>query len=231
MPTRIPYVITFVFLFVAGSLLFAPAQAQGLQGLGVEEDEEEASGSPFIHGVKIGFGINTYQGDLSRNPNNNVLKYATSANPSAMVGVDWRFGEFEQYGLNTTLQYNRVAGKTTGQNVPLEFTNNLLALDFTADYDLPYIQQGLFRVFLGGGPLFVIEPTYENFPTDDDRFDELGSRVTGSFVAGVSMFDTFRIGVRVPTSGMIDGHTGIDGVKRPDYVGFIDITYRFDLLR
>ena len=110
----------------------------------------------------------------------------------------------------------------------MEFSNNLIGLDFTADYDLPYIQQGLFRVFLGGGPLFVISPSYSsNFPEEDERFDPLGSRVVGSIVAGVSMFDTFRIGVRVSTSDFLDGHTGIKGTKGVDYLGFIGVTRRF----
>ena len=230
MPTKALHTVTFAFVFVV-SLLLMPVetmQAQGLQGLGQGEAQEEVSGESFIHGIKIGVGINTYQGDLSRNPGNNILKYVSSANPSIGVALDRRLGEFDQYGLNVGLQYHRIDGRTTGQNAPIEFTNNLLGLDVTADYDLPYVRQGLFRVFVGGGPLFLIAPTYENFPEGDSRFEELGSRVTGSFVGGVSFFDTFRMGVRVPTTGWLDGHTGIDGVERPDYMGFVEITYRFD---
>ena len=232
MPTKALHTVTFVFVFTA-SLLLMPVQAvqaQDLQGLGEEGggQQEDTSGGPFIHGIKVGLGLNTYQGDLSRNPNNNIVKYISASNPTIGVTLDRRFGEFDQFGVNVGLQYNRIDGRTTGQNAPLEFTNNLLALDITADYDVPYISQGLFRVFLGGGPLFVIAPTYTNFPEEDSRFEELGSRVTGSFIGGVSMFDTFRIGARVPTTGMLDGHTGIDGVKRPDIMGFVQITYRFD---
>jgi hypothetical protein len=217
-------------------LLLMPIQAMGQGGFG-DPFQGERSGqaqaaeesSPFVHGITIGVGLSTYQGDLSRNPDNNVLKYISSATPSVLVRADRRFGQFQQFGLNAELQYHRVSGKTTsGGSQPLEFSNNLVGLDFTADYDLPYIRQGLFRVYLGGGPLFVISPSYSsNFPEEDERFDPLGSRVVGSLVAGVSMFDTFRIGLRISTSDFLDGHTGIDGTKGVDYMGFVGVTHRF----
>jgi hypothetical protein len=219
-------------------LLLMPASAVGqgfgepFQEEGAPESQAEDESTPFVHGLTIGIGTSTYQGDLSRNPDNNVLKYFSSATPSVLVRADRRFGQFQQFGLNTELQYHRISGKTTsGGSQPLEVSNNLVGLDFTADYDLPYIRQGLFRVFLGGGPLFVISPSYSsNFPEpeQDDRFDPLGSRVVGSVVAGVTMFDTFRIGVRVSTSDFLDGHVGVDGTKGVDYMGFFGVTHRFD---
>mgnify|MGYP006273433573 FL=1 len=215
-------------------LLFMPDSAIG-QGFGEPFQEEGASGgqteesTPFVHGLTIGIGMSTYQGDLSRNPGNNILKYFSTATPSVLVRADRRFGQFEQFGLNAELQYHRIAGKTTsGGSQPLEVTNNLIGLDFTADYDLPYIRQSLFRVYLGGGPLFVVSPSYSsNFP-ENEKFDPLGSRVVGSVVAGVTMFDTFRIGLRVSTSDFLDGHVGIDGTKGVDYMGFFGVTHRFD---
>jgi len=233
MPTKALHTIGLATIAAALTmLLLMPGQVVGQVFEDSAQDESASGGenAPFVHGLTIGAGINTYQGDLSRNPNNNILKYVSAANPSVFVKADRRFGQFQQFGLNAELQYNRISGSTTsGGNEPLEFSNNLLGLDITADYDLPYVRQGLFRVFLGGGPLFMIAPSYSsNFPESDERFDPLGTRVTASFVAGVSFFDTFRIGVRIPTSDFLDGHTGIDGVKRPDYVGFVGVTHRFN---
>lgn len=218
-------------------LMPAPVTGQGFgepfgQGGNAETAGQSAQeeSTPFVHGLTIGGGISTYQGDLSRNPDNNILKYLSSSAPSVFIRADRRFGTFQQFGVNAELQYSRISGKTTsGGQRPLEFSNNLVGLDITADYDLPYVRQGLFRVFVGGGPLFVISPTYSsNFPESAPLFDPLGSRVVGSFVAGVSFFDTFRIGMRVSTSDYLDGHIGIDGKKSPDYLGFIGVMYRFD---
>ncbi|MFO8231497.1 MAG: hypothetical protein R6U20_02410 [Longimonas sp.] len=237
MPTKTLHTTALATITAAlAVLLLMPTHAMGqgfddpLEEVGNGQDGSNGGDTPFVHGLTIGAGINTYQGDLSRNPNNNILKYVSAANPAVFVRADRRFGTFQQFGLNAELQYNRISGSTTsGGDSPLEFSNNLLALDFTADYDVPYVRQGLFRVFLGGGPLFMISPSYSsNFPEESEKFDPLGSRVTASFVAGVSFFDTFRIGVRVPTSDFLDGHTGIDGVKRPDYVGFVGVTHRFN---
>ena len=184
---------------------------------------------PFIHGITIGAGLAVYQGDFSRNPEHNIVKYiAGSGKLSLRAGVDHRLGRYEQYGLGADVVYNRLGGETTGG---LGFTANSLALDFYADYELPYIQQGLFRVFLGAGPNFMISPSYDGFPDEnaDDNFEKLGTRVTGSLKVGVTILDKFRIGTRIASSDLIDGYKGFDPDGVPDIISFLNFSYRFDL--
>jgi hypothetical protein len=234
---------TLFLVLVLGTSLLSEAFAQnnprgnrGRPAYSQDSQQEQAQmqqpvNQPFISGVYVGIGLNTYQGDLDSNPNDNIIKHLGAAQLDVTVGVDKRFGEFEQFGLGAHLSYDRISG----QNVPnLAFTNNLLTLEFTGNYELPYVKQGLFRVFLGGGPMFVISPTYSGFPEDDPspeaEYEELGTRVVGSFVAGVLVADKVRIGARVSTTDFLDGHSGIFGDGPVDLLGFITVGYRFNLM-
>lgn len=203
-------------------------RTQAQQGQQAQQQSQQPD-KPFIHGVYVGVGLNTYQGDLDSNPNNNILKHLGSANIDVAVGIDKRFGEFGQYGIGLTASFDRV----TGQNIRnLEFTNNLVSLEVTGEYELPYIKQGLLRVFAGGGPMLVVSPTYSGFPEQDApnyEFRELGTRVVGSIVAGVIIVDKVRIGARITTTDFLDGHTGLDRQGPIDMLSFINIGYRFDL--
>lgn len=191
-----------------------------------QQDQPREVDQPFISGIYVGVGLNTYQGDLDSNPNDNLIKHLGAAQLDITLGIDKRFGQFEQFGIEALLSYDRISG----QNIRnLEFTNNLLTLEFTGSYDLPYIKQGLFRVFAGGGPMFVISPTYDGFPDGDDRFDELGTRVVGAITAGVLITDKVRIAARISTTDFLDGHTGIDEAGPVDLLGVITVGYRFNL--
>jgi len=195
-----------------------------------EQPQEQEIDQPFIHGVYVGVGLNTFQGDLDSNPNDNIVKHLGAAQLDVAVGMDKRFGQFEQYGIEVMLSYDRISG----QNVPnLQFTNNLLTLEFTGSYELPYIKQGLLRFFLGGGPMFVISPTYSGFPEEaprpEARYEELGTRVVGAFTGGVMIADKVRIGARVSTTDFLDGHNGIFDEGPVDLLGVITLGYRFNL--
>jgi hypothetical protein len=128
------------------------------------------------------------------------------------------------------LVYHRISGTTTGAPNP-SFSANTLALDFYGDYELPYIRQGLFRVFLGVGPNFVLSPSYENFSqlVPGSNVEKLDSRVTGSLKVGVTILDRFRIGTRISSSDFLDGYEGFDPNGIPDFVSFLSFNYRFDL--
>lgn len=187
----------------------------------------------LIHGVSVAVGLAIYQGDYSVNPNHNVVKYlAGSANLAARVGIDHRLGTFDQYGLGVDLVYNRLVGEGPQGG---GFSGNTVALDFYADYELPYIREGLLRVFVGGGPTFVISPSYRANPlkgaSEDkqDNFQPLGTRVIGSAKVGVTIMDSFRIGTRIASTDLLDGYEGFisDGV--PDFVSFLNIGYRFNV--
>lgn len=204
-----------------------PAYGQDRQQ---QQQQPQTVDQPFISGIYVGVGLNTFQGDLDSNPNDNILKHLGSAQLDLTVGVDKRFGEFEQLGIGVNLSYDRISG----QNVPnLQFSNNLLTLEFTGSYELPYIKQGLLRVFAGGGPMFVISPSYSGFPeenpTPQSIYDELGTRVVGSIVAGVLISNKVRVGARISTTDFLDGHTGLTGAGPVDLLGFINVGYRFNL--
>lgn len=194
-----------------------------------QQQVQDNTTEPFIHGISLGVGLAIYQGDFSRNPEHNLVKYlAGSGSLSLRAGVDHRMGRFDQYGVGSDLVYNRLSGQTTGGS---GFSANTLALDFYADYELPYIKQGLFRVFVGGGPNFIISPSYDNFPDEgeDNNYERLGSRVTGSLKLGVTVIDKFRVGTRIASSDLIDGYKGFDPDGVPDIISFLNFSYRIDL--
>ena len=208
----------------------APQQGQygGQQG-GQQQRMPQAArkeSEPFIHGISVGLGLAVYQGDLSRNPNHNPIKYiAGNGKLAVRVGADHRLGRFDQYGLGVDLLYNRLGGQSSGGT---KFSANSLALDFYGDYELPYVQQGLFRVFLGVGPNFIISPSYEGF-SGLRNSEKLGTRVTGSLKVGVTILDKFRIGTRISSSDLLDGYKGFDSNGIPDFVSFLNFSYRFSL--
>lgn len=225
------------FLAVIGG---GQVRAQGAAGQSPRSTDERQSrvpnqgqeGNSLIHGVSVAVGLAIYQGDYSVNPNHNIVKYiAGNGNLAAKVGVDHRLGEFDQYGLGADLVYNRLAGESPRGN---GFTANTIALDFYADYELPYIREGLLRVFVGGGPNFIISPSYSGVPIgrdpdSDERFQPLGSRVIGSFKIGLTILDSFRIGTRIASTNLLDGYKGFQNNDVPDFVSFLSVGYRFDV--
>ncbi|PSQ97338.1 MAG: hypothetical protein BRD55_03400 [Bacteroidetes bacterium SW_9_63_38] len=209
----------------------APQQGQGRGQYGGQSGQQQRmpqarqQSEPFVHGISVGAGLAVYQGDFSRNPEHNPIKYlAGSGKLSVQVGADHRLGRFDQFGLGADLVYNRLSGESTGG---AGFSANAVALDFYADYELPYVRQGLFRVFLGVGPNFIISPSYDF--DDLSNSEKLGTRVTGSLKVGVTILEKFRIGTRISSSDLLDGYEGFrpDGI--PDFVSFIDFNYRFSL--
>jgi hypothetical protein len=188
---------------------------------------------PFIHGISVGAGLAVYQGDFTRNPEHNPIKYlAGSGKLSVRVGADHRLGRFDQYGLGVDLVYNRISGESSGG---AGFSANTVALDFYGDYELPYIKQGLLRVFLGVGPNFIISPSYDGFPDSNtggrfaENTEKLGTRVTGSLKVGVTILDKFRIGTRISSSDLVDGYKGFNSNGIPDFISFLNFSYRFSL--
>lgn len=205
-----------------------PPQEQDPQ----EQEQQVPQGSPFIDGIIVGIGINTFLGDMDSNPNDNILKHVAGANLTAMVGADMRFGIFDQYSVAAHLTYERLAGQNI---IDLTFTNNVLNLDVQAEYAPPIVQQNLFRFFIGGGPSLLISPSYDfgsigpNTNNRDNWREDLGTRVVGNFVAGVTLLDRVRIGMRVFTTDFVDGHSGRTGDGPVDMLGFFSVSHRFDL--
>lgn len=195
-----------------------------------ESREKIQEKRPFIDGIVAGVGLAIYQGDFSRNPNHNIFKYLGTAKPNIKVGVDRRLGIYEQYGVGADLTYSHISGATSGR---IEFSNNMISVDLYADYELPYIKLGLFRVFVGGGPLLLVNPKYQNFPEDafeDEKWrPDLGTRVVGSGKVGVTIFDSVQIGTRITTTDLLDGYLGFYRGGITDIVSFIRVTHRFNI--
>lgn len=234
--TRLVLVGGFVLILGGGQAL-----AQGAAGQSPQASDERQERVPrqvqddgsFIDGISVAVGLAIYQGDFSRNPSHNPIRYiAGNGNLAARVGLDHRLGQFDQYGLGADLVYNRLAGESPRGN---GFSANSVALDLYADYELPYISEGLLRVFVGGGPNLIISPSYNGTPRfvssvgDDDRFQPLGTRVIGSFKIGVTILDSFRIGTRIASTNLLDGYKGFRNNDVPDFVSFLNVGYRFGL--
>lgn len=228
-------VVCVLYLCAVGEVL-----AQGPAGQSSRSEDERQSqvqnqtqDNSFIHGVSAAIGLAIYQGDYSRNPEHNIVKYvAGNGNLAARLGLDHRMGRFEQYGLGVDLLYNRLAGKNPNGT---GFEANSIALDFYGDYELPYIKQGLLRVFVGGGPNLILSPSYDGIPAVDvdESFEEnvqpRDTRVIASFKVGITILDSFRIGTRVASTDLLDGYKGFDSNGVPDFVSFINVGYRFDV--
>lgn len=232
--TRLILIGSFLWTLGGGQVLAQGAAGQSPQA---SDDRQERVPSQvqdegsFIHGISVGVGLAIYQGDFSANPNHNPVKYiAGSGNLSARVGMDHRLGEFNQYGLGADLVYNRLAGESPRGN---GFTSNAVALDLYADYELPYISEGLLRLFIGGGPNLIISPSYSGIPGcasgGDECYQPLGTRVTGSLKIGVTILDSFRIGTRIASTNLLDGYKGFQNNDVPDFVSFLNVGYRFDM--
>ena len=205
-----------------------PRGQQGQQPQQAQQPQQEES-DPLIHGITAHIGINGFQGDVSSNPNNNLLKYAGLGDINFTVGIDHRLGTYDQYGLNIDLTSDHYYGKIVFDGRLLEHSNTLVSLDFVADYELPYIRQGLLRVFAGGGPAFVVAPWYGRYPNNNELFDtSLTTRPIGTAVVGISIFEVLRIGTRITSTDYLDGYAGFNGEGFPDVLGFITVGYRFD---
>lgn len=224
-------------LFLAGMFLIAFGgqvvlgqgqypQSSDERGRQTQVPSQAQGNEPLIQGVTVAFGLAIYQGDYSLNPNHNPVKYiAGNGNLSARVGIDHRLGQFDQYGLGIDVVYSRLSGESGKAS----FTSNSVAMDVYADYELPYISEGLFRVFLGGGPNLIVSPSYEGVPRAEENYEPLGTRVIGSLKAGVTIMDSFRIGTRIASSDLLDGYKGSTADGVPDFVSFLNIGYRFSL--
>lgn len=201
-----------------------------------EEEQNQSQSRPsqqselLVHGLIVGGGLTVYQGDFSRNPNHNILKYLGTAKPSLRVGVDHRLGYYDQYGLGVDLAYSRVEGMTSGR---IGFKNNMVSLDVYGDYELPYVKVGLFRVFVGGGGVLLLNPEYNNFPNNADGNSkwrpDLKTRVVGSVKVGVTILDKIRVGTRIASTDFLDGYVGYNKGGLTDIVSFISFNYRFGL--
>jgi len=226
---------TILLVLLGGVLVVGSGEvrAQGSPSSASEQESQQAQerqGAGFfggiVQGINVGVGLSAYQGDVSRNPSNNLIKYIGTADLQLRVGGDHRFGVYEQYGLGADLVYARVDGRTSGD---LSFQTNMVSLDLYGDYELPYIQQRPFRVFLSVGPTLTVGSSFEGYDAVPNTQTK-GTRVFGSATLGVTIFDRLKIGMRAPTTDYFDGYLGFGGTDGlPDFLAFVTLNYRFDL--
>jgi len=183
----------------------------------------------WIDGVTVGIGINTFHGDVDSDDGPYTLpRTLTTAGLDVRLGVDHRFGPGDRLGTSAHLVYDRIYGEGSQG---WAFTNNLLSLELTGEYEPSWVQDNLFRFFAGGGPTLIFLPSYANLPEGSSRniAKELGPRVVGTLVFGVQIADRVRIGLRMATTDYLDGLRTTGRNYPVDLLGFVNVGYRFDL--
>lgn len=203
-------------------LLVSSAHAQRASG---------DSPTSYLDGVVVGVGINTFHGDVDSSPADaEFFRALTTAGLDLRLGVDRRFGPDNRLGVAAHLVYDRIYGE--GPPGP-RFANNLVSLELVGEYEIPGIRDDLFRLFAGGGPTLLVNPSYSGLDLvgrgNPTIVRERGTRVVGSIVLGVTIADRVRLGTRIATTDYLDG-LRTSGRNQPvDLLGFINIGYRFDL--
>lgn len=213
-----------------GLLVAFPGYAQEPGDALAADTSSSQTRSFFLDGMTVGIGMMAYgyQGALRQNPNDNVLKYLTAAQPSFQVGVDRRMGRYEQYGLDVHLAYTPISGQVSGADAPFTFQSHLVSTEITGMYSLPYIQQDLLRVFAGGGVLWTLVPSFSDNPPGGYNLDAANGQIAGSLVGGLLIHDVFRVGIRLPTSSTLVFASSDRTIHpTPDILGFMQLTYRF----
>ena len=216
------------------ALLVLPGFAQDTsQPLPTDDPSTVDTQSFFLDGIYGGVGVTAYgyRGALRQNPNDNVLKYVTAAQPSVHFGVDRRMGQYQQYTVDLRIEYNGISGQVSGTaDAPFTFDAHLLSIETIGAYSLPYIQQDLLRVFAGGGLLVTMAPSFSENPPGGYTVNSDGSQIAGSLTGGLLIHDTFRVGVRLPTSSTLIFVSPDQTIHpTPDILGFVELTYRFGL--
>ena len=181
---------------------------------------------PLVDGLTLGGGVAIDQGDLDWNPEDGPVEFLSFGSPSVFAAVDRAFGPVV---AEASLQFDRYAIKSELVDLNL-FTSSL---NLTAGIPINVIRPGFFRLYAGVAPMLVA-PTYERV---DDRvlngsaydFEQQGAHVVWTFPVGVVVQDAIRLGFRFIASDDFDSTTGTTDAR--DFITFVSIGYRFDLLR
>lgn len=171
---------------------------------------------PF-DGASIGGGLNIYQGDLDGNPDSDLIKYIGGANLHVLAGVDRRYGRF---GAGLDFNYHRF----TARSSYVDMANNVMSLDLVGSFGVD--NRGLFRLYTGIGPTFLI-PRYYRFPENREGYEDPGPRFVATVPVGIIFQDRIRLGIRITSTDLLEGFRGNSGSR--DYLSFINLGYRFDL--
>lgn len=185
-----------------------------------------AQAQPVVDGMTVGIGLSSYHGDLDWNPTDGPAEFLAAANLGAFVAADRSFGPII---TEAALRYDHYA-----IDYPqVEMSLNTASLELTAGYAFDLIQPLFLRVFAGVAPM-VVMPRYDRVDQEVlDRsiltFEQQGTTLQMSFPVGIVVQDVLRLGVRFMFSDDFDGATGTSGAS--DFVTFVSVGYRFDLLK
>lgn len=181
---------------------------------------------PVVDGVTVGIGVSTYQGDLDLNPNDGPVEFLALGSPFVHVAADRTFGPVI---TEASLQLDRYAIES--ELIDMHLT--AASLNLTGGLRFEVTEQVPIQVFAGVAPMLVM-PTYDRI--DDSviagnayDFEEQGGHVVWTFPVGVVIQDVVRFGFRFVAGDDFDstaGHT-----DAPDFITFVSLGYRFDLLR
>lgn len=181
---------------------------------------------PVIDGLTLGGGVSIYQGDLDYNPGDGPVEFLSFGSPAVFVAADRAFGRIV---TEATLQVDRFSIESDLIKM------HLLApsLNLTAGVNMDVIEPGSVRLYAGVAPLLAM-PSYDRI---DQRaidnqgvgFEEMGTHLVWTFPVGVVIQDVVRLGVRFVAGDQLDSVASPSDER--DFVTFVSVGYRFDLLR
>lgn len=179
---------------------------------------------PLVDGVTIGGGVSLYQGEFDFNPRNDPARFIASGTLHAFVGVDRAVGAVI---FESTLQYDRL--RMDGE--ALTKTVDMISLDVTGSVPLQLPRPVSVRLFAGVSPALQFN-SYDRINAGWQTrvgYEETGTRMVVTFPIGVVLQDVVRVGIRLAGSAQFDGYAR--DTNPIDFITFVSVGYRFDLLR
>ena len=179
---------------------------------------------PLVDGVNVGIGLSSYHGDLDWNPDNGPAEFLAAGNVGVFVSADRAFGPIVTEGA---LQFNRVGIDFPG----VEMAINMISLDLTAGPSIDLFRPRFLRLYAGVSPALLLTnyDGVDEAQLDGYVYDEQPARFLLTFPVGVVIQDVLRLGIRITPTDNFDSITGL--TENMDFLSFVSIGYRFDLLR
>lgn len=175
-----------------------------------------------LDGLTIGGGVNFFQGDGDRNSDSDPLVYLASSYPSIFIGVDSRGTRSSlalEYHVDQILVGDRQAG--------YEGDSFIASLQLLLGYQLGRS----FRIYGGLGPAYASRSFSSAAISRINSGDRKGayfdaeSRAFVMLPLGIEIQDTFRIGVQIALTDLLDAQASGPDTDRQFVFQYM---YRFD---